>query len=386
MAKTCFHGVFVSIALTSLLLLQAEAPSPPPPPAVYIFGDSTLDVGTNNFIPECAARADFYFNGIDFPYSKPTGRFSNGLNTADQIVRLLGLKKSPPPFLYLVNDPSNFQKNILQGANFASGGSGILRDTGKAVSVFQQYPFEDSIKTIYVLYMQKRVIPLEEQIQQFSTIRSNITNMTGCEEATDKILSKAFILISIGSNDMFEYLLDHSKPMSLAEFNATLISTYENHIKTLYELGARTFGILTVPPIGCTPFARAVFTGNNSCSEPAQAMAVQFYFDVASSLDQFSSTVQDMKYSVGNTFLMTSVLTGDMLAFGLKNIAAACCGNGTYGCNQTASFCSNRDEYLFWDQFHPTQRASELVALTLFGAAEPIMVPMNFSQLLGVNI
>ncbi|PPD76099.1 hypothetical protein GOBAR_DD26964 [Gossypium barbadense] len=270
MAKTCFHGVFVSIA--------------------------------------CAARADFYFNGIDFPYSKPTGRFSNGLNTADQIVRLLGLKKSPPPFLYLVNVPSNFQKNILQGANFASGGSGILRDTGKA----------------------KRVIPLEEQIQQFSTIRSNITNMTGSEEATDKILSKAFILISIGSNDMFEYLLDLSKPMSLAEFNATLISTYEYHIKTLYELGARTFGILTVPPIGCTPFARAVFTGNNSCSEPAQAMAVQFYFDVASSLEQFSSTVQDMKYSVGNTFLMTSVLTGDKLAFGLKNIAAACCGNGTY--------------------------------------------------------
>ncbi|KAG8497653.1 hypothetical protein CXB51_008899 [Gossypium anomalum] len=363
MAKTCFHGVFVSIAVTSLLLLQAEAPSPPPP-AVYIFGDSTLDVGTNNFIPECAARADFYFNGIDFPYSKPTGRFSNGLNTADQIVRLLGLKKSPPPFLYLVNDPSNFQKNILQGANFASGGSGVLRDTGKA----------------------KRVIPLEEQIQQFSTIRSNITNMTGSEEATDKILSKAFILISIGSNDMFEYLLNLSKPMSLAEFNATLISTYEYHIKTLYELGARTFGILTVPPIGCTPFARAVFTGNNSCFELAQAMAVQFYFDVASSLEQFSSTVQEMKYSVGNTFLMTGVLTGDMLAFGLKNIAAACCGNGTYGCNQTASFCSNRDEYLFWDQFHPTQRASELVALTLFGAAEPIMVPMNFSQLLGVNI
>ena len=74
-------GVFVLIAVT-LALLQAEAAAAP---AVYIFGDSTLDVGTNVFIPDCLARADVYFNGIDFPSSVPTGRFSNGLNTADEI-------------------------------------------------------------------------------------------------------------------------------------------------------------------------------------------------------------------------------------------------------------------------------------------------------------
>lgn len=76
-------GVFMSIAVT-LALLQAEAAAAPPP-AIYIFGDSTLDVGTNDFIPECLARADVSFNGVDFPNSVPTGRFSNGLNTADEI-------------------------------------------------------------------------------------------------------------------------------------------------------------------------------------------------------------------------------------------------------------------------------------------------------------
>ncbi|KAK9010970.1 hypothetical protein V6N11_043832 [Hibiscus sabdariffa] len=364
MYVSCFLGVFLSIAVTSLLL-QAEAQAPPP--AVYIFGDSTLDVGTNSLIPGCLARADFYFNGIDFHHSEPTGRFSNGLNTADQIAILLGLKKSPPPFLYLVNDPSTFQEKILQGANFASGGSGILNYTGQV----------------------KGAISLEDQIKQFSTVRSNITNMTaGSEEASDTILSKAFFLISIGSNDIFEYLLNPTRTMSVPEFNATLISTYEYHIKTLYELGARTFGILTVPPIGCTPFARAVFSGggNNSCFEPAQNFAQGFSSDVAILLDNFSSQDKDIKYSVANTFLMTSLLTEDMLAFGFKNVAAACCGNGTYGCNQTASFCSNREEYLFWDQFHPTQRASELAALTAFGASDPLVTPMNFSQLLGLGV
>lgn len=52
-------------------------------PAIFIFGDSTADVGTNSFLPTSKTRADFPHNGIDFPSSKPTGRFSNGFNSAD---------------------------------------------------------------------------------------------------------------------------------------------------------------------------------------------------------------------------------------------------------------------------------------------------------------
>ena len=57
----------------------------PPVPAVYIFGDSTFDVGTNNFLNGSKATANYRFYGIDYPYAKPTGRFSNGYNTADCI-------------------------------------------------------------------------------------------------------------------------------------------------------------------------------------------------------------------------------------------------------------------------------------------------------------
>ncbi|PPS04634.1 hypothetical protein GOBAR_AA16031 [Gossypium barbadense] len=253
---SCFLVVLVSLLAVALAEATTE------PPAVYIFGDSTLDVGTNNYIPECLAKADFYFNGIDFPYSEPTGRFSNGLNTADEIVRLLGLRRSPPPFLQLVNDPSTFRKNILKGANFASGGSGILNSTG-------QYQY------------------------------------------------------------------------------------------TLYELGARKLGILTVPPIGCTPFARARANGN--CSEPARRFAQAFYTEAVALLEKLSSQVPDLRYSLANTYLMTTGMMENMFAFGYK-------------------------PKLFVIQFHPTQRVSELAALTLFGGSESFVAPMNFSQLLGVNI
>ncbi|KAE8709474.1 UPF0548 protein [Hibiscus syriacus] len=337
---SCFLCVFASIAVTSLFLRAEAAAALAAPPAVYIFGDSTLDVGTNDFIPGCLARADFYFNGIDFPHSRPTGRFSNGLNTADQI--------ESAAISIPCQRSINFPGENSAGCQLCLWRIQYLNYTGQV----------------------KRAISLEDQIKQFSAISSNITNMTGSEEATDMILSKAFFLISIGSNDILEYLLNPTPPMSVLEFNATLISTYA----------------FNRSPIGCTPFARAVFTGINSCFEPAQELALEFSLSMMIVLDNFSSQVQDMKYSMANTFLMTSFFMGDMLAFGFKNIAAACCGNGTYDCNQMASFCLNPDEYLFWDRFHPTQRASELAALTLFGASEPLVAPMNFSRLLGVNI
>jgi hypothetical protein len=56
-------------------------------PAIYVFGDSTLDVGNNNYLPGTSVpRALKPFYGVDFPGGpKPTGRFSNGYNIADFI-------------------------------------------------------------------------------------------------------------------------------------------------------------------------------------------------------------------------------------------------------------------------------------------------------------
>jgi hypothetical protein len=53
-------------------------------PAIYVFGDSTADVGNNNYLPGSAVpRANFPHNGVDFPTARPTGRFSNGYNGVD---------------------------------------------------------------------------------------------------------------------------------------------------------------------------------------------------------------------------------------------------------------------------------------------------------------
>lgn len=54
-------------------------------PTIFILGDSTADVGTNSFIKGSQAIANFPHNGVDYPNGIPTGRFSNGFNSADHI-------------------------------------------------------------------------------------------------------------------------------------------------------------------------------------------------------------------------------------------------------------------------------------------------------------
>ena len=45
--------------------------------ALFVFGDSAADAGTNNYIPNSHARVDFPPYGRTF-FHRPTGRFTNG--------------------------------------------------------------------------------------------------------------------------------------------------------------------------------------------------------------------------------------------------------------------------------------------------------------------
>ena len=66
---------------------NASYPNPtyskPPFPGFFIFGDSLVDVGNNNYIISVAKANQLPF-GVDFP-SGPTGRFCNGKTVLDVI-------------------------------------------------------------------------------------------------------------------------------------------------------------------------------------------------------------------------------------------------------------------------------------------------------------
>lgn len=56
-------------------------------PALYVFGDSTIDSGNNNYL-DTIVKANYSPYGIDF-VDGPTGRFTNGKTIADHLGKTL---------------------------------------------------------------------------------------------------------------------------------------------------------------------------------------------------------------------------------------------------------------------------------------------------------
>ncbi|KAK1432594.1 hypothetical protein QVD17_09491 [Tagetes erecta] len=362
-AQRPFLFVINIVVLTGIVMMMTVRATTDAP--MFIFGDSNVDVGTNNFVTECGAKANHPYNGIDFYYSTPTGRFSNGKNIVDHIVRLLGSYQvlSPPPFLALVSQKLTFNRNILRGVNFASGGAGIFNDTGR-------------------VHFHK-VITLEEQIQQFATVRENITTLLGSPKAADDLLQSSIYIFNIGSNELIEYPFNHSisDPAELKQYIANATQAYAVHLTNMYKLGARKFAIIGIAPLGCAPAAR-IRNPTGGCAEFMNDGAKLFQVSMQYVLTELSLMLEGFKFSLGNMYTVTMNVIDNPRGNGFKEVKSACCGNGTTDCEVGVTLCSNRDDYLFWDKFHPTEKASELAALALvYGEGSEYVTPMNFSSL-----
>ncbi|KAG2692065.1 hypothetical protein I3760_08G035200 [Carya illinoinensis] len=122
------------ILLVSSFLQQHFANGEPQVPCFFIFGDSFSDNGNNNN-RATVAKANYQPYGIDFPKGT-TGRFTNGRNLADFTAEKLGFPvDSIPPY---ANAADGSVEKILKGVNYASGGAGILTETGKTLTLHQR--------------------------------------------------------------------------------------------------------------------------------------------------------------------------------------------------------------------------------------------------------
>ncbi|KAF7843665.1 GDSL esterase/lipase 5 [Senna tora] len=145
----------------------------------FIFGDSFLDAGNNNYINTTTLdQANFWPYGETY-FNFPTGRFSDGRLVSDFIAEYANLPLIPP-FL----EPGN--SNYRNGVNFASSGAGALVET-----------FHGS------------VIPLKTQAKYFKKVATRLRHNLGKDEA-ERVVSSAVYLFSIGSNDYLTLFLTAS--------------------------------------------------------------------------------------------------------------------------------------------------------------------------------
>jgi len=81
-------AIFLNLLRLFIVLVLFKVSTSDYPPATFVFGDSLVDVGNNNYLVSLS-KANYVPNGIDF--GRPTGRFTNGRTIVDIIGKIYHL-------------------------------------------------------------------------------------------------------------------------------------------------------------------------------------------------------------------------------------------------------------------------------------------------------
>ncbi|RZC90934.1 hypothetical protein C5167_028767 [Papaver somniferum] len=324
-------------------------------PALYIFGDSVVDVGNNNN-RTTLIKANFYPYGRDFVTHKPTGRFCNGKLATDFTAENLGFTTYPPAYF----SPEAKGSNILTGVNFASAASGLFDRTSR-------------------LY---RAIALPEQLENYKDYQKTLVRMVGKSNATS-IISGSIYLLSAGSSDFVQnYYINPllNGPYTPDQYSDMLMNSFSTFVQNLYKLGARKIGVTSLPPLGCLPAAITLFgtLGSSQCVPRLNRDATAFNNKLNSTAIALQSRLPGLVMVVFDIYTPLYSFVTRPTDNGFFEARKACCGTGTletaFLCNdRSVGTCMNATEYVFWDGFHPSEAANKMLADVLLLQGIPLI-------------
>ncbi|KAI3890932.1 hypothetical protein MKX03_005323 [Papaver bracteatum] len=351
---------FYLLCLTLMIVGKSSSgASAPVVPAVYIFGDSSLDCGNNNFLQN-QAKSNFAPYGVDFPTGQPTGRATNGATARDFIAQFLGLPY-PPAYLSLSEE---MRRITTTGINYASGASGILPETGT---------------------IRGDILTLDEQINYFN---SSVTNDLPRSYSTPTIISatlaRSIFVISTGSNDyMNNYLQPHfsnsSQTYTPQQFANLLLDTFEQQLRVW-----RKFLVVGICAMGCSPIviARAVPKPTTLCVEDINNLVNIYNNGLLTMLQRLASGLQGFTFVRADLFAQINAQFQDPVKFGYADARTPCCKFGASGtCIPGQNPCSDRDNRLFYDAIHPVQIVYYGFARDCFFRNSTLCTPINIQQL-----
>ncbi|KAJ8443929.1 hypothetical protein Cgig2_032753 [Carnegiea gigantea] len=317
--------------------------------ALYVFGDSTVDPGNNNYLPSSLFRANHEPYGSNFPGRVPTGRFTDGRLATDYIADSLHLSKFIPAYL----DPAHSNRDLLTGVSFASAGSGLDDLTIKIT----------------------RALDLTGQVRYFEEAVNRVVGLVGKEKA-NRTVENALFLISVGTNDMAVNYFDlptRALQFSPSEYSDFLIARLRDIIQWLYKLGGRRFAVVGLPPIGCLPIQVTVGSILNdthwlqrSCVDHQNEVSQVYNGRLQAALNELQSQYSHARFVYTDIYSPLDDMISHPSSYGFERTLEGCCGTGIVEgsslCNALTPMCPNASTYVFWDSIHPTQAAYHVIA------------------------
>lgn len=241
-------------------------------------------------------------------------------------------------------------RDVLRGVNYASAAAGIRDETGRQLG---------------------GRISFSGQVNNYRNTVQQVVQILGNENAAADYLKKCIYSVGLGSNDYLNnYFMPLYYPTSRQftpdQYATVLIQQYTQQLKILYSNGARKFALIGVGQIGCSPNALAQNSPDGrTCVQRINVANQLFNNKLKALVDNLNGNTPDAKFIYIDAYGIFQDLIENPAAFGFRVTNAGCCGvgrnNGQITCLPFQRPCRNRNEYLFWDAFHPTEAANIVV-------------------------
>ncbi len=272
---------------------------------IFVFGDSLSDTGNLASLPSPE---------VEFLNHPPYDRgFSNGPRAVEVLANSLGL--SAKPSLHLIGPPA--------GTNFAVAGA---RAGGTE-------PFDLLVQLGAFLFSHQGNAPAD-----------------------------ALYIIIIGGNDLRD-ARDEPDTTAAAKIIQEAVHTIEESLRILVSRGARAILVSDAPDIGAIPETRLLAESQNDAQLIKSATEKTKDFNGA-----LSRSLSNIEEDVGidiiefNLFQLVRFIRANNVALGFTNDRDACFSSITFTFHPECDF----DEFVFFDEIHPTARVHERAGRALF--------------------
>ena len=335
----------LSIFLATLLFLSrwSSAQSAPAFSQVIVFGDSLSDDGNIKHV----VQDKFFITFPSLAFDYADGRFTNSSVTL------------PPSRLYAGTWHEQLAQTFLGlpaatnsldgGTNYAFGGATTIAGSSVRTVISNPEPFFGGDLTI-------TIDNLGKQVDDYL--------------ASHTVDPDALYIVWGGGNDLFD-------SQSAANVTATAVRV-AGLVEQLARAGAYYFLVPNVPPLGLVPNYKDDATKAASLNAASAQYRIEFntQLDAAvSTLASESITISLYRYDIFGLFYRLAANPEDV---GFVNIS------------DSAQFQAvDPDEYLFWDDIHPTTSGHYQIASAAFdllnGTAQPPAQALNLSARLAVG-
>lgn len=307
------------VACAALGSVAAAAADRRVPERVVVFGDSLSDPG-NAFVLLQAAELPPFALVPDAPYARGGHHFTNGDTWVEQLAVRLKTPASAGPALA---SPPVF-------SNYAAGGARARPAGGFDLAVQTNLFFADTdgrapVDALYVVFIGSNDV--RDALDAFATDPTGVTSYGIVRDA---------------------------------------LGAVRLNLLALHTAGAHDFLVPNLPNLALVP---AVRLQGPAAEGAARALATEFNAGLEDILVELETTL-GVSIARLNVFNVLTEVVADPAGVGLTEVELPCIVPGT----SIDPFCSNPEDYLFWDGIHPTRAGHRILALRAESALDETAV------------